>query len=124
MKLVAPIVCASLIVLASCEQNPDGSFGQIGGETWYETSSPEAKAAYFSRVCAGYGFKPDTPQLAQCVAQEARQARQTYQANLAMAATAFTAPQLSVQPMGRFGVSTPTTTNCQRVGNMLNCTSY
>lgn len=52
----------------------------VGGETyvgmptspaWFATAGPKTVAAYFRKSCEAYGFKADTPQMAQCIQNEA-----------------------------------------------------
>jgi hypothetical protein len=51
------------------------------------TASPEAKLATYRANCEGYGYQPATPDMAQCVQQEAGDYRAGAQANMAALGT-------------------------------------
>lgn len=57
------------VLLSACNVQP----GSIG---WYETATPEEQRAYYETRCAGYGFKPGTDAMANCVADETRNLRE------------------------------------------------
>lgn len=59
-------------VIAACQT---GGIGRVGSPAWDLSTSQEQKVAYFSQVCASYGFAPNTPQMAQCIQAEAQGAR-------------------------------------------------
>ncbi|TWI32738.1 hypothetical protein [Paracoccus sulfuroxidans] len=100
-------IALSLIVIGLSACSEDGSLGQEGSPVWLSTASQEAKTAYFTKVCSGYGFQPGTPHMAQCIQTETGNIR----ARGAAAAASYQASQ-------------PTYTTCNRFGQMVSCSSY
>jgi hypothetical protein len=106
MKLQkASIGLVAMGFLASCAA--DGSAGREGSPIWFMRTTPAERSQYFTSVCTGYGFQPNTPQMAQCVQTESLTARDSMKDSLG-----------SIQSN-----SQTTTTNCNRSGNSVNCTS-
>lgn len=64
----------SLFCLAACE---GGGIGLVGSPAWQMSTTAEQKTAYFSKTCNSYGFQPNTPQMTQCIQEEARGARRS-----------------------------------------------
>lgn len=64
---------AILLFLAGCT-GVDGEryVGMPGSPAWFATASPDTVAAYFGKRCVAYGFKPGTPEMAQCIENEAQ----------------------------------------------------
>ena len=69
MKMIT--ICATTLLLVGCN-----SLGRVGSPMWHMTASNSEKANAFINVCASYGFKRNTPEMAQCVAEESRASRQ------------------------------------------------
>lgn len=105
------------LVMAGCTQ-ADGTtaIGMEGSPMWMATASPATKLAVYRANCATYGFEVGTPQMAQCVQQEAG----TYSAKASAQAAAAAEMNKPVAPT----YTQPVHTNCNRVGNYVNCTSY
>lgn len=89
--------------------------GVPGSRAWFATASPETVAAYFGERCAAYGFKPGTPEMAQCIENEA-QARQHTNALRSIAAAQVAASQ----PQPRQPINCTSTA----MGNMVNTNCY
>ena len=85
---------------------------------WHWTSSDEEKTEYFEEICSAYGYKYGTPAMSQCVTLERR-------SSSSAAADRFSTGLQNMQNNmnNRFN-NTSTTTNCQRWGSGINCTSY
>ena len=85
---------------------------------WHWTSSDEEKTEYFEDICSAYGYKYGTPAMAQCVTLEKR-------SSSSAAADKFARGMQNMQNNmnNRFN-DAPVTTNCQRWGSGINCTSY
>ena len=90
----------------------DGGLGVEGSPIWFSRTSAAEQAAYFGRICAGYGFRQGTPEMAQCIANESRAAR-------ADGAERMRAAQ-AMNAMNR-----PVNTSCTSgLGGNFNCTTY
>ena len=85
---------------------------------WHWTSSDDEKTEYFEEICEAYGYKYNTPAMAQCVTLEKR-------SSSSAAADKFARGMQNMQNNmnNRFN-DAPVTTNCQRWGSGINCTSY
>lgn len=69
MRKILPLL---LLALAGCTGTQGETYlGRPGSPAWFATAAPETIVDYFVRRCAAYGFQPGTPQMAQCVQQEA-----------------------------------------------------
>ncbi|MCS5623741.1 MAG: hypothetical protein NZ735_07275 [Candidatus Marinimicrobia bacterium] len=49
-----------------------GGIGLNESPMWHLTASPESKIEYFRKLCLGFGEKPNTPELNQCIKTESR----------------------------------------------------
>lgn len=66
MKLIT-ILLATLSV-AACAS--DGTLGQEGSPVWKMQKTNAEQKAHWLGVCEGYGFKPGTDAMAQCIQTE------------------------------------------------------
>ncbi len=88
------------------------------GALWHMVTSDSDKTQYFENICEAYGYKYGTPAMAQCVTLEKR-------SSSSAAADKFARGMQNMQNNmnNRFN-DAPVTTNCQRWGSGINCTSY
>ena len=96
---------AALGYVAGCAA--DGAAGREGSPVWFMRTTPAEQAAYFQSVCVTYGFKPNTPQMAQCIQTEATNTRSSARKRMQDISNS----------------NTTTNTTCTGFGNTLNCTS-
>ena len=89
--------------------------GLPGSPAWFATAAPETIADYFVRRCRTYGFQPGTVEMAQCVQNEAQATRNR---NAIRGAALAQANAISA------AASRPRTVNCNRIGTMVNCSSF
>lgn len=68
------VVTAALLTACTGVQG-ETYLGRPGSPAWFATASPDTIADYFVRRCQTYGFQLGTPEMAQCVQQEAGAAR-------------------------------------------------
>lgn len=107
----ASALMVAVVFLAGCA-NEDGTMGRPGSPAWMGSATNEQKAKHFGAVCASYGFKPNTPTFAQCIAEETRAAEQgRRQAMAAVAANPVFTPRRSVS-CTTTGFGNMATTNC------------
>lgn len=102
------IVC--LTVLAGCQ---NGGIGMAESPAWFMTATPQEKAAYFGKKCASYGFSPNSNEMAQCIMIESRSSQNNAGTRMAIASQSIAASQPRM-----------VTTNCNRFGNSVHCTSF
>lgn len=109
----------AFMLLAGC-QGVDGEtyMGVPGSPAWFSTASPNTIAAYFSKRCTAYGFQPGTPEMAQCIQNEAASSRMASAQRSAAIANANAAFQANA------AANRPRYTSCNRFGNSVNCTTY
>lgn len=107
----------TLLLLAGCT-GVDGEHyvGAPGSRAWFATASPDTIAAYFGKRCAAYGFKPGTPEMAQCIENEAQNSQHNNAIRSVAAAQIFSASQ---QPVRR-----PINCTSTGMGNMVNTSCY
>lgn len=101
---LTPILLAGL-ALAGCQS---GGIGMPGSPAWHVTTSPTQQASYFGERCESYGFRPGTTDMAYCIQNEAGSSRN----------------RASNRASRAFRTMAGTTTHCNRVGTMTNCTSF
>lgn len=53
---------------------------QQGSLAWFSSASRSERVAHFQSICGGYGFKPNTDKMAECIAREIDSARQRLEA--------------------------------------------
>jgi len=59
-----------LVVLISCVSGCGGNgIGTPESPVWFGTASLEVQNEYFKQKCIGFGFQPDTNELANCIMQ-------------------------------------------------------
>lgn len=104
------VLLGALLALAGCQ---NGGIGMAESPAWFMTATPEEQARYFSKRCTTYGFKPGTPDMAQCVMIEANSSRSGARTRAALASQAMAASRPRT-----------VTTNCNRLGSSVTCTSY
>jgi len=106
-----------LLALAGCT-GVDGEryLGAPGSRAWFATASPDTIADYFGKRCAAYGFKQGTPEMAQCIENEA----QSRQHNNAIRSAAAAQIATARQPQPRRIVNCTSTA----MGNMVNTNCY
>lgn len=104
------LVLVGLVVLAGCQ---NGGIGMAESPAWFMTATPQEQATYFGKRCSTYGFKPGTPEMAQCIMTEAGSARSSARTRAALAQHAMANSQPRM-----------VTTNCNRFGSSVTCTSY
>ena|SRR5690554_5368024 len=109
-----PMLCVALLVLAGCQ---NGGIGRAESPAWFMTATPEQQLAYFSKRCASYGFKPETNEMANCIMAESRSSRGQARATMDVASQNMAMQNIASQRR-------MVTTNCNRFGNSVNCTSY
>ena len=102
-SLALAVIVAGL--MAGCAE--DGGAGREGSPVWFMRTSAAEQAAYFQSVCVSYGFKPNTPEMAQCMQTEALNARNSASSRMQAVSNSYQT----------------TRTNCTGFGNTLNCTS-
>ncbi|WP_433989837.1 hypothetical protein SuNHUV7_07100 (plasmid) [Pseudoseohaeicola sp. NH-UV-7] len=68
------LVIFAISSTAACS-NPDGSTGRVGSPYWFNSTTPEMRYEYFSKICKDYGFEAGTTEMSQCVQQETVAAR-------------------------------------------------
>lgn len=66
MKLL--IILLATLSVAACAS--DGTFGQEGSPAWKMQKTNAEQKAHWLGVCKGYGFKPGTDAMAQCIQTE------------------------------------------------------
>ena len=115
IKITAKLFTISFLTftLMSCS-----SIGLKESPLWHMTASDDEKSEYFSSICAAHGFKYNTPAMSQCITLERRSSRKSSASDMA---AGFRDVQNNMN--NRFN-NMPTTTNCQRWGSGINCTSY
>lgn len=103
------ITLAVLSAVAGCTGVEGETYlGRPGSPAWFSTASPATIADHFSRLCAAYGFRPGTPEMASCIQKEAAVRRQESAmlsaSNAAMAQararmmTQNQSPQITIRP--------------------------
>lgn len=112
-----------LVLMAGCT-GVDGEqyMGRPGSPAWFATASPNTIAAYFAQSCTAYGFKPGTPEMAQCIQQEAGNKRSTNTAKMNTWAQINAANANAAQANAT--ANRMRTTNCNKFGSQVNCTTY
>lgn len=110
MKKIAGLLL--LAAVAGC-QGADGTthLGMPGSPAWMATASQNTKMAYYREQCTGYGFRPGTSEMAQCMQMEAISTKQGARVQLAQASAAFANAQ-------------PKRTTCNKLGSTVNCTTW
>lgn len=90
----------------------DGGLGVEGSPVWFARTSPAEQAAFFGKICAGYGYADGTPEMTQCIATESREARRQGAANMRAASA-------------NMQMNRPRNTTCNRTfGGNYNCTTW
>lgn len=107
-------VVGTALALAGCQ---NGGVGLAESPAWFMTASQEQQMAYFGKRCAGYGVKPGTPEMTQCLMDESRSARGNARRRMASASDDMI--RASQRPS-----RSPVTTNCSSFGNSVSCTTY
>jgi hypothetical protein len=108
MKTVKTILACFLV--AGCQT---GGLGTPGSPAWQLSTTPEQKTAYFQDVCKSYGFKLDTPQMAQCMQNESFRTRQS--------------ASDSANRLSQYNSMQPrpvTNTTCRNINGILRCTTF
>ena len=109
-KVAIVIVCA--LVLSGCGGTGSG-VGMKESPLWHMSASAEEKLNYFTQQCLKFGFKNNTPEMAQCIQNQSNQSRGNASATLG---------RLAQQEQQRLnGIRT---TNCRQWGRQVNCTTY
>lgn len=96
------------IALAGCQT---GGIGRPGSPAWQLSTTEEQKLAYFRSTCEAYGFKEGTPQMAQCMQNEA-------------SSTRAAASQRAASLQAYNTMSRPKTVTCNTFGNITRCNSF
>ena len=99
------LVSFTLTSLMACDAN--GNLGREGSPYWHMRASAKEKTEYFGGICSGYGFKYNTPEMSQCIAQETRSSKRASSERMDKA----------------FDDMTPVRTRCTTFGNRTNCTT-
>lgn len=113
MRKVA-IVSVCALVLSGCGGTGSG-VGMKESPIWHMSASAEEKLNYFTQQCLGFGFKKNTPEMAQCIQNQSNQSRGN--ASAKMGRIAQQQQQWNNQNRVR-------TTNCNSWGRQINCTTY
>ena len=66
-------IALTLFVVSGCSES--GGIGVPGSPAWRMSTTVEEQSSYWSSVCAGYGFRVDTAEMAQCIQTENNQSR-------------------------------------------------
>jgi hypothetical protein len=108
-----------LVLIAGCTGVDGEKFiGAPGSPAWFSTASPNTVATYFRDRCTAYGFVQGTPEMAQCIQQEAASKRQS---NAIRGAAIASANQANIANANANRVRH---TTCNRFGNTVNCSSF
>jgi len=102
--LVLPII----LILQSCSPS-------IGSSAWHQRASSLDLTNYYKEMCLGFGYKSDTPELAQCIQTETKVGMDRADAQWSQMID-------SLQKMDR-PRKKRINTNCNSYGNSTNCTS-
>ena len=112
MKKLSLFILPAMLVLSGCDA--DGNLGMEGSPAWFNRTTPQEQAAYFSSICQGYGIRRGTRQMTECIAEESRSARAQGAANLSNA-IASSGNQIANSVREASAYTPPTT--YRRVGN-------
>jgi hypothetical protein len=104
--IIFPFILMSLV---ACDAG--GNLGVEGSPLWHMRTSAKEKAEYFGAICSNYGFKYNTPEMSQCIAQETRSNKKSNSDNMNKA-------------LDNMNNSYPKRTNCTTFGNQINCTTF
>ncbi|MGJ8623985.1 MAG: hypothetical protein ACSHW1_14595 [Yoonia sp.] len=63
------IVVLSLAILTGCSLPPESA-------AWFRNTSQQEILAFYEQRCSGYGYKAETDEMRECVADEIRSARE------------------------------------------------
>lgn len=102
------LLVLATFTLSACE---GGGIGTVGSPAWQLSTTQEQKVAYFTQLCASYGFQRNTPEMAQCVQQGAQGA----QANASARSAALAAGGMMTMPRQ---------TICREINGIVTCTTY
>jgi hypothetical protein len=104
-------------LLTGCGGSGNG-YGFKESPLWHSTASAKVKQKYFQDQCLGFGFKLNTPEMAQCIQNQTNQSRSEARKGMA---DAFEQQARAQQA----ALSRQTTTNCNPNGfGGFRCNSY
>ena len=113
--LVIGFISAGL--LTGCGGSGNG-IGFKESPLWHSTASAKVKQKYFQDQCLGFGFKLNTPEMAQCIQNQTNRSKTEANQNLSRAIEQQAAAE-------RAALSRQTTTNCTPNGlGGFRCNSY
>jgi hypothetical protein len=118
-KIVLGLVAITL--LAGCNSTGSG-IGMAESPLWHMSATKEDKLQYFTNQCLEFGFKYNTPEMAQCIQNQTNQSRRSANADFSRALDNFNANNQRM--LDNAAANRPVQTNCRRWGNQVNCTSY
>jgi hypothetical protein len=113
MKNIA-ILSVFALALSGCGGSGSG-VGMSESPLWHMTASADQKLEYFKQQCRGFGFKDNTPEMAQCIQNQTNQSRSNASAKM----DRFARQQQQLNRQNRIR-----TTNCNQWGRQINCTTY
>jgi hypothetical protein len=100
--------------LSGCGGTGSG-VGMKESPLWHMSASAEEKLKYFTQQCLGFGFKINTPEMAQCIQNQSNQSRSNASATI---------DRLAQQERDMLNRNRVRTTNCNSWGRQINCTTY
>ena len=96
-----------VLLLSSCGPN-------AGSNIWFKLAEPEERIAYYKKICYGYGYKYNTPNMTECIATEIRNKRVESYEGIAEIG----------RNLGKYGSSSGKRVTCQTYGTITNCREY
>ena len=60
----------------------NGGIGLTGSPAWHMTASAEDKKKYYTSECLGFGYKANTPEMAECIQRQSNQSRSRASASM------------------------------------------
>lgn len=97
----------AILFLTACSTGIKGEqiIGSPGSPAWFMSASIDTQMEYFRKICMGYGFKEDTPDMSRCLQTEARSAKSQARNKMSEA----------FQNLGKDSMT------CRTVGNITKC---
>lgn len=111
----------SVSLLAACG---NGGIGMVESPAWHMTASSAEKKKYYTEQCLEFGFKENTPEMAQCLQIQSNSSKSRASSKMDSALSDYNRSMAEASRRHQDRIMSPSSIRCRTYGAYTNCNAY